>query len=92
VAAPLDVTDEQSVSEFAAKVTADLGEVEVLVSNAGSVAPGLTHEISSERFGREMTTSSSTSTSQASPAGMSSPPRSGTALLSRCSSRRTEVP
>jgi NADP-dependent 3-hydroxy acid dehydrogenase YdfG len=54
VAVRLDVTDEQSVSDFAAKVTADLGEIEVLVSNAGSVAPGITHEISSERFGREI--------------------------------------
>ena len=54
VAVPLDVTDEQSVSDFAAEVTAELGDIEVLVGNAGSVAPGTTHEISSERFGREI--------------------------------------
>lgn len=54
VAHPLDVTDDQSVSDFAAKVTADLGDVEVLVSNAGSAAPGITHEISPARFGREI--------------------------------------
>jgi NADP-dependent 3-hydroxy acid dehydrogenase YdfG len=54
VAVPLDVTDEQSVADFAAKVTADLGAIEVLVGNAGSAAPGTTHEISSERFGREI--------------------------------------
>ena len=54
VAHPLDVTSDASVEEFAAKVTADLGDVEVVVSNAGAVAPGTTAEISSERFSREL--------------------------------------
>jgi NADP-dependent 3-hydroxy acid dehydrogenase YdfG len=54
VAVPLDVTDEKSVSDFATQVTGDLGDIEVLVGNAGSVAPGTTHEIGSERFGREI--------------------------------------
>ena len=50
----LDVTDEASVRDFAEKVTADLGAVEVVVSNAGSVAPGTVHEVDTERFGREI--------------------------------------
>jgi NADP-dependent 3-hydroxy acid dehydrogenase YdfG len=54
VAHPLDVTDDASMADFADKVAADLGEVEVVVSNAGRVAPGATIEISSERFAREI--------------------------------------
>jgi short-subunit dehydrogenase len=54
VAHPLDVTDDASVADFAHKVAADLGEVEVVISNAGRVAPGATIEISSERFAREI--------------------------------------
>jgi NAD(P)-dependent dehydrogenase (short-subunit alcohol dehydrogenase family) len=50
----LDVTDDASVAGFADKVAADLGEVEVVISNAGRVAPGATIEISSERFAREI--------------------------------------
>jgi NADP-dependent 3-hydroxy acid dehydrogenase YdfG len=51
---PLDVTDEASVIAFAEKVVAELGDVEVVVSNAGSVAPGTIHEVSTERFVREL--------------------------------------
>ncbi|MDL4815106.1 SDR family oxidoreductase [Actinomadura opuntiae] len=54
VAHALDVTDDASVAEFAAKAAADLGDIEVVVSNAGLVAPGATIEVSSERFGREI--------------------------------------
>lgn len=54
VAHALDVTDDASVAAFAEKVTADLGDVEVVVSNAGSVGPGTVHEVETERFGREM--------------------------------------
>lgn len=50
----LDVADDASVEAFAAKVVADLGEVEVVVSNAGSVAPGTIHEVETERFAREL--------------------------------------
>ncbi len=50
----LDVTDAGSVSDFAAKVAADLGDVEIVISNAGSVGPGVVHEVSSERFAREI--------------------------------------
>jgi NADP-dependent 3-hydroxy acid dehydrogenase YdfG len=50
----LDVTDEVSVATFAEKVAADLGDVEVVVSNAGAVAPGTVHEVGSDRFAREL--------------------------------------
>ena len=54
VAHPLDMTSDESLEEFAAKVSADLGDVEVVISNAGAVAPGATADVSSERFAREL--------------------------------------
>ncbi|WP_134738960.1 SDR family oxidoreductase [Nocardioides sp. 503] len=51
---PLDLTDAESVTDFARAVTADLGDIEVVVSNAGAVAPGTTHEVDTERFAREL--------------------------------------
>jgi NADP-dependent 3-hydroxy acid dehydrogenase YdfG len=54
VAHALDVTDDASVADFAAKVAADLGDVEVVVSNAGLVAPGTIHEVDTGRFGAEL--------------------------------------
>ncbi|WP_193607230.1 SDR family oxidoreductase [Nocardioides lijunqiniae] len=51
---PLDLTDADSVADFAAAVTDDLGDIEVVVSNAGAVAPGTTHEVDTERFAREL--------------------------------------
>lgn len=50
----LDVTDDASVAEFAAKVTADLGDVEVVVSGAAQLGPGTLHEIDSDRITREL--------------------------------------
>jgi NADP-dependent 3-hydroxy acid dehydrogenase YdfG len=50
----LDLTDADSVTDFAKAVTADLGDIEVVVSNAGAVAPGTTHEVDTERFAREL--------------------------------------
>ncbi|WP_395659777.1 SDR family oxidoreductase [Nocardioides sp.] len=50
----LDLTDDASVATFAEKVAADLGDVEVVVSNAGAVAPGTVHEVDTERFSREL--------------------------------------
>lgn len=54
VARPLDLRDETSVADFAAAVAGDLGDVEVLVSNAGAVAPGVVHEVETERFAGEI--------------------------------------
>ena len=54
VAHALDLTDADSVAAFAEKVTADLGEVEVVVSNAGVVGPGVVHEVETERFASEL--------------------------------------
>ncbi|CAN5640621.1 SDR family oxidoreductase [soil metagenome] len=52
--AALDVTDADSVTSFAAEVTASLGDIETCVSNAGAVAPGVIAEVDSERFAREL--------------------------------------
>src|SRR4029079_8743686 len=52
--APLDVTDPDSVKEFAATVQGELGSIEVLVSNAGSVSPGNLVELDPERVAREL--------------------------------------
>jgi NADP-dependent 3-hydroxy acid dehydrogenase YdfG len=54
VAHPLDLTDDGSVAAFAKAVTHDLGDVEVVVSNAGAVAPGTITEVDPERFTREL--------------------------------------
>jgi NADP-dependent 3-hydroxy acid dehydrogenase YdfG len=54
VAHRLDVTDDASVADFAAKAAADLGDVEVVVSNAGRVGPGTIHETGTDRFGAEL--------------------------------------
>ena len=54
VAHEVDLTDADQVKAFAEHVRADLGEVEVVVSNAGAVAPGVIHEVDPERFGREL--------------------------------------
>lgn len=51
---PLDLTDEDSVQTFAKAVAAELGDIEVVVSNAGAVAPGTIVEVDSERFTREL--------------------------------------
>lgn len=50
----LDLTDESSVQTFAEKVAAEIGDIEVVVSNAGVVAPGTIHEVDTERFAREL--------------------------------------
>jgi NADP-dependent 3-hydroxy acid dehydrogenase YdfG len=54
VALALDVTDGESVGRFAAEVAAELGDVEVVVSNAGLVLPGSVAEVDTERFGHEV--------------------------------------
>jgi NADP-dependent 3-hydroxy acid dehydrogenase YdfG len=54
VAVPLDLTDADSVTTFAKDVTERLGDVEVVISNAGAVAPGTITEVDPERFTREL--------------------------------------
>ncbi|HEX6874288.1 MAG TPA: SDR family oxidoreductase [Nocardioidaceae bacterium] len=51
---PLDVTDQSSVEAFAKAVRSDLGDVEVVVSNAGLVRPGSVHEVGTDRMGHEI--------------------------------------
>jgi len=50
----LDITEQDSVQEFVNAVSDDLGDIEVLVNNAGAVGPGIVHEVDSERFAREL--------------------------------------
>lgn len=50
VAHRLDVADSDSVAEFAAKAAADLGDAEIVISNAGLVRPGTLYEIETEQF------------------------------------------
>ncbi|KQW43922.1 short-chain dehydrogenase [Nocardioides sp. Root1257] len=50
----LDITEPDSVQDFVKAVTADLGDIEILVNNAGAVGPGIVHEVESERFAREL--------------------------------------
>lgn len=54
VAHRLDVSSTESVEEFAATVTADLGDIEVVVSSAAQLAPGTIHEVDSDRISREL--------------------------------------
>ena len=54
VGVPLDLTDGDSVTAFAKEVTGRLGDIEVVVSNAGSVHPGTIIEVDPERFTREL--------------------------------------
>ncbi|HWI43628.1 MAG TPA: SDR family oxidoreductase [Nocardioides sp.] len=54
VAHPLDVASDESVADFAAKAAADLGEVEVVVSNAALIGPGALLDTGIERLRREV--------------------------------------
>ncbi|WP_435768460.1 SDR family oxidoreductase [Nocardioides sp. SYSU DS0651] len=54
VAHDLDVTAEQSVADFAAKVAADLGDVEVVISNAALIGPGALLDTDVDRLRREL--------------------------------------
>ncbi len=54
IAVPLDVTDAASVTEFGAKVAAELGEIEIIVSNAALIGPGALLETDVDRLGDEV--------------------------------------
>lgn len=53
VALALDVTDDGSVHDFAARVAADLGDIEVVVSNAALIGPGALVDTDVERLRQE---------------------------------------
>lgn len=53
IAVALDVVDASSIADFTAKVTADLGEIEVVVSNAALIAPGALIETDTSRLAQE---------------------------------------
>jgi NADP-dependent 3-hydroxy acid dehydrogenase YdfG len=50
----LDVADALSVNEFAEAATKELGDIEVVVSNAAVLVPGRTDEVETETFQREL--------------------------------------
>ena len=54
VALPLDVADADSVEAFAVAASRELGDIEVVVSNAARAAPGLVHQTPTERFAGEL--------------------------------------
>lgn len=54
VAHVLDVAAEHSVAEFAAKAAADLGDVEVVVSNAALIGPGALLDTEPDRLRAEL--------------------------------------
>jgi NAD(P)-dependent dehydrogenase (short-subunit alcohol dehydrogenase family) len=51
---PLDVSDGESVSEFAAEVTSALGPAEILVCSAGDLAAQLLHELEPDGFAAQV--------------------------------------
>ncbi len=54
IALALDVTDEASVAAFVKRATADLGDIDVVVSNAGNVQPGSVIGTEPSRFAAEI--------------------------------------
>ena len=50
----LDVTDADSVRDFAEAATSALGPVEIVVSNAGRLQPGVLHEIESDALAADL--------------------------------------
>ena len=54
VAHRLDVCEDASVAEFAARVRADLGEIEAVVCSAAQLRPGRIHETDTDAFGSEV--------------------------------------
>ncbi len=54
VAHRLDVTDAESVSDFAEKAAADLGDIEVVISNAALIGPGALLATDVERLRSEL--------------------------------------
>lgn len=54
VAHALDVASDESVAKFAAKAAADLGEIEVVVSNAALIGPGSLLDTDSARLAEEV--------------------------------------
>jgi len=54
VAHPLDVASDDSVAAFAAHAVADLGDIEVVVSNAALIGPGSLLDTDTARLAREV--------------------------------------
>jgi NADP-dependent 3-hydroxy acid dehydrogenase YdfG len=54
IALPLDVSDDDSVKQFAAAAADELGPTEILVSCAGDAQAGLVHELDAAQFLRQV--------------------------------------
>lgn len=54
LALPLDLTDQQSIDDFAERAESELGPIDILVSNAGDVQPITTVGATPEEFTRQM--------------------------------------
>lgn len=54
LALPLDLTDDASIDRFAARAEAELGPIEVLVSNAGEVFPVATLDVDPDAFAEQV--------------------------------------
>jgi NADP-dependent 3-hydroxy acid dehydrogenase YdfG len=54
VAHPLDLSDATSVEAFASAARSDLGEIEVVVSNAARLGVGRVHEVATEQVADEL--------------------------------------
>lgn len=54
IALPLDVSDADSVNEFVAGATRELGDIEVVVSGAGELDSALIHELDSDTFAHQL--------------------------------------
>lgn len=54
LALSLDLTDEASIDEFAARAEAEIGPVEIVVSNAGDVLPATSLTVDPDDFARQV--------------------------------------
>ena len=54
VAHPLDVTSAQSVADFAQAAAADLGDIEVVIANAGTIVPAPILQADTDSIGAEI--------------------------------------
>ncbi len=54
IALPLDLTDNASIDAFAGRAEAELGPIEVVVSNAGDVLPATALEVDPDDFARQV--------------------------------------
>ena len=54
LALPLDLTDDTSIDSFAKRAEAELGPIEIVVSNAGDVLPATALDVDADDFSRQV--------------------------------------